>query len=474
MRNNIALSRTRRSYTWIPFIIGCFSFSCIFGQIANEPNAFKPAFKNLVFEEDYSALVDSSLRDNVWTKLKYIPLYSNGYLTFGGEIRPRVEIREHLSYGRPLEDEGANFHQRSRLWLDWHVLKGARLFTEIQAGSIYGLTAPPSPVDQNQVEIHQAFFEYAIAGSARQRMFARIGRQEIAFGRFRLFDVRMPPNRRIAFDAARLGLEKKGWRFDAILGLAVRDNFGSFNDNSNTDLKLLAGRAERKFSSILPHSSIEFLYLYTDRRSAPSPTFIGRRNTLSLRLSGLEKRWNYDIELIGQAGTDGMNRRISAWYVGSETNFNPDAAWKPYLGWRIDIASGDKDPNDNQNNAYDFLWSRGITWAPDLGYTNLIILGPTLGAKSIGKLSIDTWIHGLWRTSAADGLYRISGGVQRTADEGSSSYVGLRGIVRLEYPIGRHLLLGYYMVKSFNGAFLTENPDNRNLFNALTYVTFRF
>ncbi|MDR6548153.1 hypothetical protein J2810_004240 [Chryseobacterium rhizosphaerae] len=435
---------------------------------------FKPAFKNLNYEENYSALSDSTQRNTLWKKVKYIPLYKNSYLTFGGEVRARMEIRNHLNYGTPLEDHGANFQQRTRLWANWHIAKPLRFFTEIQGATSHGLDAPPSPVDQDQAEVHQAFLEYSDKLGDASNFNVRVGRQELAFGKFRLLDVRMPPNYRKSFDVIRAGFNVDMWRFDAIIGNEVRDVFGNFNDRTNENFKLIAGHVEKKFKKVLPNSSVEFMYMHTDRTVAPSRVFLGVRNSFSLRISGIEKGWNYDFEVIGQTGKSITGQSIRAWYVGSETNYTFPKSWKPYLGYRVDIASGDKNSTDNRNTSYDFLWSRGTSWVPDLGFTNLTIIGPTAGTKPFKRFAVDFWAQWLWRNSIHDGLYKMSAGSQRLATTGTAKYVGFRTLIKLEYQITPFLVVGTYMDRTFSGTFLKESPTNKDLFYNTTFMVFRF
>jgi len=433
-----------------------------------------PKFLPLNYEEDYHYLSDKQLRTGLWAKLKYIPIWKGGYITIGGEIRPRGEFREHFKYGKGNEDQGFDWQQRSRLWADIHLLFNLRVFGEIQSGTTYELDYNPSLTDYNPGELHQAFAEYTLNLGKGSRMYVRAGRQEILFNKARLFDVRQPPNNRRSYDAGRINVKAGDWNFGVIGGEEVQDKAGYFNDPSNKNLKFGSAYVSHKLGKALPNSTVELLYIYVDKKSAANNLFNGTRSTLSARIGGVEGGWNYDVELVGQGGKNISGQQIHAWYVATESWYTFKPKWKPFIGTRIDIASGDKDSTDNKSNSYDYLWSKAMSWVPDFGYTNIAAVGPIFGCKPTTKLSIDFTIQELWRTSKEDGIYSMSCALLRSAGAGTSSVIGTRCVAKAEYQLNPFLMFGCYLNETFKGKYLEQAGNSQNMVYAHLYSVFRF
>ncbi|MFT3919087.1 alginate export family protein [Cloacibacterium sp.] len=435
---------------------------------------FEPKFKVLSYDEDYSELADSTLRSNIYTKLKYIPLYKNGYLTFGGEARLRMEIRNHLNYGNPLEDRGPDFQQRSRLWADYHIAKNIRAYIELQSSTSYGLEVQASPLDKDQLEVHQAFIDAIHRFKDNSSLIFRLGRQEIVIAKSRLFDNRNAPNLRHSVDAARLTYTQKDWLVEAFGGLSQSDKIGYFNDGWDKNFTFFTSHLVKKNIINSIGLNAEFLYIHSNRKKAPTPVFYGTRNTFSVRLFGKKGSWDYDVEGVYQLGKGINNTDINAWFIASESNFTFPIKMKPYLGYKLDIGSGDKNPDDNKNNSYDFLWSKGISFASDLSYTNLMSFGPAAGFNITPKIRLDFWAQWLWRNSLKDGLYKMSDTFQRVPSYGNSRFIGFRNLLKIEYQVNSFIMFGTYFNQTYKGSYLKENEYNKNLFYGLFYTNIRF
>lgn len=419
----------------------------------------------LNYEEDYRYLSDKQLRTNLWAKLKYIPTWKHGFITIGGEFRPRMEFREHLKYGKGNEDQGFNWQQRSRLWADIHLLPSLRVFGEVQSGTTYELDYGASLTEHNTGDLHQAFVEYTVALPVKGQLFFRAGRQEILFGKARMFDVRQPPNNRRGYDAGRIGLKWGNWCVGVIAGEEVLDKAGYFNDPSNRNFKFGSGHVSRAFGG----SSIEVIYLYTDRKRANNYHFNAIRNSVSVRASGIEGGLNYDVEAVGQFGKNNLGQQVRAWYVATESVYTFKKKWAPYVGTRIDVASGDRDSTDKKDQAYDYLWAKGASWSPDLGYTNIAAVGPAFGCKPNKCWTIDMTVQELWRVSVEDGVYNMPGAQVRTAGASSSKVIGTRCTARSEYQVNPFLLIGAYVNETFKRSYVQTN-----MVYAQLYTTFRF
>src|SRR5688572_8463108 len=74
------------------------------------------------------------------------------------------------------------------------------------------------------------------------------------------------------------------------------------------------------------------------------------RHTLGLRFFGQKSNFDWDVEGFYQFGRYDMTRgdgSISAWAVGSNIGYTfDDATLRPRLGMKVNLISGDDDPDD--------------------------------------------------------------------------------------------------------------------------------
>src|SRR5205814_3986441 len=117
-----------------------------------------PAFKTLRYDEDYSFLKNDSSA-GWYNKTKNEPLSSDKktYLSFGGEIRYQYFYFKNEGWGKEREDNDGYILNRYLGHIDFHAGKNFRTFIQLQSSLNGGKTAVPSPVDENQLDLHQAF-----------------------------------------------------------------------------------------------------------------------------------------------------------------------------------------------------------------------------------------------------------------------------------------------------------------------------
>src|SRR5262245_56653666 len=91
-------------------------------------------YKQLRYEEDWSFLSDTTRRDDVLDRIKYIPLgdKEDWYLTIGGEARMQYERFGNPGWGRGLKDDSGHLLQRYMLHADLHLGDRARVFFQIK------------------------------------------------------------------------------------------------------------------------------------------------------------------------------------------------------------------------------------------------------------------------------------------------------------------------------------------------------
>src|SRR5260370_25732265 len=105
-----------------------------------------PAYKMLRFDEDYSYLVNQDNCTDLFDPVKYIPLRKDDplwYLSFGGELRERVEGNYDPNFG--IGGVGADSYllQRIMLSADLHFGERVRFFAEGISGIVEGESHTP-------------------------------------------------------------------------------------------------------------------------------------------------------------------------------------------------------------------------------------------------------------------------------------------------------------------------------------------
>ena len=109
------------------------------------------------------------------------------------------------------------------------------LFTENLHRLANGMEGNPSPVDENQLDLHQGFVDIVIPLKIKNTLTLRVGRQELSYGSQRLVAVRDGPNNRQSFDAAKLSYIEKSLKADVFFSHYVRSEQKIFDDGFNKD-----------------------------------------------------------------------------------------------------------------------------------------------------------------------------------------------------------------------------------------------
>jgi hypothetical protein len=188
-----------------------------------------PRIRPLRYEEDYFYLRDPAVRTGDFLALepiKYIPLNQGGdwYLSLGGEIKLEYEFYSNRNFGAaPNDDDGGYLLQRYLLHADLHLGERLRFFGQLYAAPVGFEDGKPSPVDQDNLRVPQAFVEYVLltASDRAPKLTLRAGRQEMLYGSERLVSVREGLNVRRSFDAVPLIGEFGSWRVDGFFSQPV-------------------------------------------------------------------------------------------------------------------------------------------------------------------------------------------------------------------------------------------------------------
>src|SRR5215210_3022183 len=187
-----------------------------------------PSFKPLRYNEDYSFLkTDTS--SSWYKRMKFIKLSKTGstYLSFGGEVRYQYFNIKNEDWGAAPTDKDGFLFSRFLAHTDFHTGNNFRLFAQLQGSMANGKVSGTSPVDENPLDLHQAFFDIKTNSS---KAIIRFGRQELSYGSQRLVSVRELPNNRQAFDGVKTIFSIGQYKVDAFYSRYVTAKKGIFDD----------------------------------------------------------------------------------------------------------------------------------------------------------------------------------------------------------------------------------------------------
>lgn len=171
---------------------------------APDPNP--PPYSQLRYLERYDALADPRLRRDAFDALKFLALDADDpqrYLSLGGELRERFESVHNARFGRgPAPDDVSYLWQRIALHADLHLDARLRVFVQGLSALQLGDSKNASAVNQNPIDLQQAFVDYTLGEVSPQgaRATLRAGRFAMSYGSGRLIATRAAPNVPLKFD----------------------------------------------------------------------------------------------------------------------------------------------------------------------------------------------------------------------------------------------------------------------------------
>lgn len=115
--------------------------------------------------------------------------------------------------------------------------------------------------------------------------------------------------------------------------------------------------------------------------------------------------------------------------------------FRPRLGLKANIISGDDDPDDRDLETFNALFPRGKYFGELslLGPTNLINLHPSIGAQLGAGWSLSVASVFYWRESTGDGIYDVGGNLIRGDGGSKARFIGTQVEVGLAYEYSRNL-----------------------------------
>ena len=423
-----------------------------------------PDFQLLRFDEDYSYLATAGWPLSTWEHFKYVPLGGSSWISFGGELRERWEYQVNPDFGAE-QARSSVWLQRATLSADLHS-GPLRFYGQFLHATQEGRPGGPSPVDEDLLDQQNAFFELSPDFLGPTLPMPRIGRQEIRFGSGRLVDPREGPNVRRTFDGARLIHEGTSWTLNGLYVRPREDEPGVFDDPTSDTQALWGLYSVRKSLGFLGSSldlydlgyeNEEALYV---QGSAPE-----RRNSLGARFWGESRRWDFNWELVGQTGEFGRGD-IWAWTLATDTGYTfSESPMKPRVALSANIASGDKNPDDDVLQTFNPLYPRGNYFSEDaiLGPRNFFNFHPFLTLQLNDALVLTTDVNFFWRLEKGDGVYTPSGAILRGPQPGAGRYVATAVSVNLTWIISPFVDATAIYTRFQPGEFLKDTGPSKPL-----------
>lgn len=413
--------------------------------------------------EDYAYLRDPARRGHAQDAWKFVPLDGSGnsFLSFGGEIRERLEIFDAPRFGLGGAEADSYLLQRLLLHADLHLGDSVRLFAQVGAHEAFG-KHQLLPVDEDHLDAQQLFVEVRpVAGLA-----ARLGRQELAFNPLQRFvSFRDGTNVRQNFDGGRISWNRGPLRLEAFLVRPVTLERGMFDDSANRNQTFGGLYASHR----LGPGTADAYWFVLDREALPSGR--ERRHSFGLRYAGTSGGLDWDLEVVRQAGD-----HVRAWAASADLGYSrARSPLKPRFGLRFDSGSGDGDPGDGRASGFLPLFPSGPyhNEANLTSWTNLVALRPSIRIQPAPRLTLAASVQLKWRETVDDAVY-VGPSVPLAATRGNRAReIGQAWAIDAGFQIHRNIGLRAYWLHHDAGAAISQ-AGGRDADFLMASATLRF
>lgn len=451
------------------YIIAFFLFgNSLFGQQLLD-------FKSLRYDEDYAASKFDSTA-TFFDKIKHIPLDNNQAfsLSLGGEFRVQYQYIKNENWGDVEDDKDGFLLNRTLFHADLKFKKQFRIFGQLQSSVAIG-RIDPSPVDRNDLDIHQLFADFNF-NQGKNKFTIRFGRQEMMYGSQRLVSVRERPNSRQAFDAGKIIFQNTNFKTDIFYSQYVRNQFGVFDDRLNPDTKFYG--SYNVINDIPIVQNIDFYYFGLQRKNAEYDDAAGHeiRHSIGTRIWRKNYDWNYDVEVVYQFGSI-EGKQIQAYTISVNTTYQLSTVkFKPIIGLKTEIISGDTSNGDDKIQTFNALFPKGAYFgiAALIGPSNLIDIHPSIELQLNDDLVFSADYDVFWRHSIHDGIYQTNSTLLYTGVGTSQRYIGSQLAAQFEYEVQKWLIVQLEGTWFDAQDYLKEVTPGKDIFYAGTSVTLRF
>lgn len=440
------------------------------------PAPTRPMFQPFRYDEDWSPLADDALRTEPLDDLKYIELDRDAsiWLSLGGEARTRYEYFGEPGFGLRGLSRDDFVLQRLLLHADLHVGTHFRVFAQAISAWQLGTEGSRSTVQDDRLDVQQAFADVLLGEHGDESVRLRAGRMEMSFGSSRLVSSREPANVRLNFDGVRATLKAGDATVDAFCSRPVEQRLGVFNDGENDAQTFWGVYASMPLDG--PALGVDVYYLGLNRENArfDSGVATDERHSVGARLWGRAHGFDYDVEGVFQFGRFG-EKDIRAWTVASNVGYTwKDAAWKPRLGLKANIASGDTDARDSTQGTFYALFSRQGYFSEInlLAPSNFFDVHPAFQVRLREDLTATLSWDPFWKFSKDDAIYSPRG-IAIASGRGAGRYVGSTLDVQLEWQAGPQVSVTGFYAHFFPGEAVSSAGGRASDFFG-AWLTFKF
>ncbi len=445
----------------------------------------RPTYESVRQNEDWSVLakIDRLREADSFDALKYVPLTESGstWVSFGGQIRERVEGWNQFNFGAPVSAVHNDAFLLSRLMLhaDLHLGSKVRIFVqEKNAFSTHrALYGGQRTNDVDELDLQNGFVEVKLPFADTRTLTFRAGRQELSFGKERFVGVSDWSNTR------------RTW-----------DGFSGAMDNAKATLIFFWARPVRvaKYAFNLPDSGTQFYGVHLNRKlpakwGIAEMYWYGLNNRLAAYngTTGSENRHvlgGHSVNRIGKSGFDyDLGGSVQVGSVGVHSILAYGAVTQ--LGYTLrkrrgtprfyvgyDYASGDRQRGGNVGT-FNLLYPTAhgtLGYADIVGRQNLIDLNGGVALNPARKWRVRFDAYSYWRASANDALYDKRGTVVRQGFPGSSRKTGdeVDATVRYQFDVHTTVQLGYSHF--FPGDFVKQSGPHAPVDFVYTMLQFTF
>jgi hypothetical protein len=355
--------------------------------------------------DDDPKLFAGSAANDLYAKLKFIPLTDNTYLSFGADLRERVESSDVGLLG--FRNKGSDTYDLHRLLVhaDLQLGSDVRFFAQVGNHDETGREPGPAPTDVDRFDAQQAFVDLS-HNVADGRATLRVGRAEMSYDDGAIIGLRDGPNVRQVWDGVRGMYIAGAWRWDAFAVQPVQVKPGALDDGPLHGQSLEGIHLTASPRLLAPLTLDAFYYRNTNPKVSLFPASGNEAtNTFGARLRGASGPFDASAGVIGQTGELG-DRPVRAFSAHLDAGWSNPAPWTPHVLLRADVLSGG---NSTKNTVETF---NGLY--PNVAYSteatieapaNLIQTGVVARANPLRALTLQYTLEGLWRYSAKDAFY---------------------------------------------------------------------
>ena len=406
--------------------------------------------------------------DDLYARVKYIPLTDSSYLSFGADLRERVEASNVRLLG--FRNPGSDTYDLHRLLVDADLQLGpdVRVFGQLGNHDETGRRPNPLPTDVDRLDLQQAFVDLSHpVGEGRATL--RVGRAEMSFDDGAIIGLRDGPNVRQVWDGVRVSYATTGWNWDAFAVRPVSVTRGVFDDAGLVGQTLDGVHVS---GTLTPALGLDAFWY---RNHNPLVALFGasgveRTDTFGARFRERTAAFDGSVGVIGQTGTAAGGRDVRAFSLHGDAGLSfTDAPWSPHLTLRADVLSGGP-ATGNRVSTFNALY-------PNVAYSteatieapaNLVQVGAVLRASPTTKLSVQYTLEGLFRYSVRDAFYAAPLMPLVAPDGSGDRFTGIEQQLSGSWRANKFVTLGGALVHFAAGNFVKRGGGHDETFAMLS------